>query len=90
MSLGDLPIFDLVQVCWNASVLLSDLMQLMSSPHITKCETDSGWKSRYYAIIFSGKNDHGLWSLSTAEQFSSSFLTTTGSDFTFTPRMHKV
>ena len=24
MSLGDLPIFDLVQVCWNASVLLSD------------------------------------------------------------------
>ena len=72
--------------CW----VTVDLMQLTSSPRITKCETDSGWKSRYYAIIFSGKKDHGLWSLSTVEQFSSSFLTTAGSDFTFTPRMHKV
>ena len=27
----------------------------------TKCETDGGWKSGYFAIIFSGKNDCGLW-----------------------------
>ena len=83
MSLGDLPIFliwskfaGMLVYCW----VTVDPMQLMSSPHITKCETDSGWKSRYYAIIFSGKNDHGLWSLSTVEQFLSSFLTTAGSD----------
>ena len=36
---------------------------------------DSGQKSGYYAAILSGKNDHGLWSLSTVEQFASSFLT---------------
>ena len=50
-----------------------------------------------------GKNDRGLWSLSTAEHFASSFLTSAGSDFyTYTqnaltirggvgctPRMHK-
>ena len=70
--------------------VLIDLMQLTSSPHVTKHKTDGGWKSGYYAIILSGQNDHSLWSLSTAEQFVSSFLTSAESDFTFTPRMHKV
>ena len=65
-------------------------MQLTSSPRVTKHKTDSGRKSAYYAAILSGKNDCGLWSLSTAEQFASSFLTSTGSDFTFIPRMHKI
>ena len=37
-----------------------------------------------YAAILSGKNDHSLWSLSTAEQFVSSFLTSARSDFTST------
>ena len=72
----------------NASLV--DIMQLMSSLHITKRETDSGQKARYYATTLSGKNDRGLWSVSTSEQFASSFLTSAGSDFTFTPRMHKV
>ena len=67
-----------------------DFMQLVSSPHITKREMDSGWKAEYYVAVLSGKNDCGLWSLSTAEQFANSFLTSAGSDFTFTPRMHKV
>ena len=67
-----------------------DLMQLMSSPHIMKHEIDSGRKTEYYVAILSGKNGRGLWSLSTAEQFANSFLTSAGSDFTFTPRMHKV
>ena len=65
-------------------------MQLMSSPRVTKHKTDSGRKLAYYATILSGKNDRGLWSLSTVEQFASSFLTSTGSDFMFTPRMHKI
>ena len=43
-----------------------DLVQLTSSPHVTKREMDGGQKSRYYAAILSGKNDRGLWSLSTA------------------------
>ena len=62
-------------------------MQLTSSPNLTKHETNSGRKAKaaYYDTIMSGKNDHGLWSASTAEQFASSFLTSTGSDFTFTP-----
>ena len=65
-------------------------MQLTSSPHVTKRETDGGRKSGYYDAILSGKNDRGLWSLSTAEQFGSSFLTSAESDFTSTPGMHKV
>ena len=51
-------------------------MQLMSSPCVIKHETDSGRKLAYYAAILSGKNDRGLWSLSTVEQFASSFLKT--------------
>ena len=64
-------------------------MQLMSSPHITKNKTDGGRKVGYYAIL-SGKNERGLWSVSTAEQFARSCLTSAGSDFTVTARMHKV
>ena len=52
-----------------------DLMQLMSSPHVTKREMDGGRKSAYNAAVLNGKNDRGLCSLSTAEQFASSFLT---------------
>ena len=37
------------------SVWYIDLMQLMSSPHITKCKTDSGWLSGYCAAILSAK-----------------------------------
>ena len=74
----------------HSEYTLIDLMQMTSSPHVTKRETDGGRKFGYYATITSGKNDRGLWSLSTAEQFVSSFLTSAGSDFTFTPRMHKV
>ena len=51
---------------------------------------DSGRKSGYYATILGGKNDCGLLSLSTAEQLANYFLASAGSDFTFTPRMHKV
>ena len=41
-------------------------------PHVIKRETDSGRKSGYYAAILSGKEDHGIWRLSTAEHFASS------------------
>ena len=51
-------------------------MQLTSSPHVAKRETDSGQKVGYYAAILSGKNDH----VSAAEQFVSSFLASAGSD----------
>ena len=54
---------------------------------ITKRETDGGRKFRYYAAILSGKNGRGLRSLSTAKHFASSFLTSAGNDFAFTPRM---
>ena len=57
--------------------------------HVTERKTVGGRKSGYYAAILSGKNDRSLRSLSTAEQFASSFLTSTRSDFTFAPRMHK-
>ena len=57
---------------------------------ITERETDGGRKFGYYAAILSGKNGRGLRSLSTAEHFASSRLTSAGSDFTFTPRMHKI
>ena len=57
---------------------------------ITKRETDGGRKIGYYAAILSGKNGRGLRSLSTAERFASSRLTSAGSDFTFAPRMHKI
>ena len=57
---------------------------------ITKRETDSGRKFGYYAAILSGKNGRGLRSLSTAEHLASSFLTSAGNDFVFTPRMHKI
>ena len=72
----------------NASLI--DIMQLTSSPYVSKCETNSGRKAGYYTAILSRKNGHGIWSVSTAKQFASSFLTSTGSDFIFTPRMHKV
>ena len=49
-----------LRVDFSASI---DLMQLTSSPQVTKCETDGGRKSGYFAVIFSGKNDRGLWSL---------------------------
>ena len=39
-----------------------DLMQLMSSPLVAKCETNSKQKVGYYAAILSGKNDHSLLS----------------------------
>ena len=42
--------------------VLIDLMQLISSPHVTKHETDGGWKSGYYVAILSGQNDRSLWS----------------------------
>ena len=49
---------------------------------ITKRETGGGQKFGYYAAILSGKNDHGLQSLSTAEHFASSFFfTSAGGDF---------
>ena len=65
-------------------------MQLTSLPHVTKHEMDSGQKARYYTAILSGKYDCGLWSISIAEQFTSSFLTSAKSDYTFPARMHKV
>ena len=69
---------------------LIDLMQLTSLPHVTNVETNSGQKSGYFAAILSGKNDSCLWSVSTGEQFVSSFLTSARNNFTFLPRMHKV
>ena len=57
--------------------------------HVTERETVGGQKYGYYTAILSRKNDCGLRSLSTAEQFASSFLTGAGSDFTFASRMRK-
>ena len=57
---------------------------------ITKRETGGGRKFGNYAAILSGKNGRGLRSLSTAEHFASSRLTSAGNDFAFTPRMHKI
>ena len=57
---------------------------------ITKCEADGGRKFGFYAAIVSGKNGRGLRSLSTVEHFASSFLTSAGNGFAFTPRMHKI
>ena len=54
---------------------------------ITKRETDSKRKFGYYAAILSGKKGRSLRSLITAEHFASSFLTSAGNDFAFTPRM---
>ena len=59
-----------------------DIMQLTPSLN--------GGRNFGYSAVLSGKNDCGLWSVSIAEQFVSSFLTSTESDITFTPRMHKV
>ena len=58
--------------------------------YVTKHETENGQKSGYCSAILSGKKDRGLWSISTVEQFVSSFLTSARSNFTFLPRMHKV
>ena len=54
---------------------------------MTKHETDGGRKFGYYVAILSGKKGRGLRSISTVEHFVSSFLTSTGNDFAFTPRM---
>ena len=49
---------------------------------------DGGRKFEYYAAILSDKKKgRGLRSLSTAEHFACSFLTSVGNDFAFTPRM---
>ena len=37
-------------------------IDLNAIPHVTKRETDSGWKSGCYAAILSGKEDWSLWS----------------------------
>ena len=60
---------------------------------ITSCnQTWNGWWMEMQILHrhFEWQNNHGLWSLSTAELFASSFLTSAGSDLTFAPRMHKV
>ena len=62
----------------------------MSLPHITEHEMDSGRRAGYYAAILDGTNDHGLWSPSKLKQFAGFFLISAGSDFTFTPKIHKV
>ena len=51
--------------------LSTDYKRPYAIPHVTKCKTDSGWKSRYYATILSGKKDRGLWTLSTTKCFVS-------------------
>ena len=48
------------------------IYRLHAIPDITKCKTDSGRKSRHYAAILSGKDEHSLWSLSTAKHFARS------------------
>ena len=53
-------------------------------------EMNSGQKSGYFGAILSGQNDGSEWSVSTGEQFVSSFLTSARNNFTFLPRMHKV
>ena len=63
-----------------------DLVHLMSTPHITKRETASGWKAGYYTAILIGKKRMQSMKLNTGEQFVSSFLTSAKSDFTFLPR----
>ena len=40
-------------------------------PHVTKRKTNSGRKSGYYAAILSGKEECGIWRLSTAKHFGS-------------------
>ena len=41
-------------------------------PNATKHKTDSGRKSGYYTAILSGKEDRGIWHLSTTKHFVSS------------------
>ena len=43
-------------------------------PHVTKSKTNSEWKSGYYVAILSGKEERGLWRLSTAKHFASSLV----------------
>ena len=86
--LGESRVSVLLTSCRSYVVLRPYAIDVIT--HITKRETDGGRKFGYYAAILSGKNDRGLRSLSTAEHFVSSFLTSAGSDFTFTSRMHKV
>ena len=40
-------------------------------PYVTKRKTNSGRKSGYYAAILSGKEERGIWRLSTAKHFGS-------------------
>ena len=55
-----------------------------------KHEIDSGLKAGYYTAILSGKKDCSPWSISTGEQFASSFLILARRYFTYLPRLHKV
>ena len=48
--------------------------QLKKKDNRAKGYIHSGQKSGYYTAILSGKNDRGLWSVSTAEQFANSSL----------------
>ena len=47
--------------CYTLEILV---YRSYAIPNVTKHKTDSGRKSGYYAPILSGKEDHGLWSLS--------------------------
>ena len=65
-------------IFWTIHCLLGHSCRLplcvayIAIPHVTKSKTDSGKKPSYYATIFSGKDDRGLWSVSTAKHFVSS------------------
>ena len=60
---------------WFASIVKSDSRNqpviqakvyntdLYAIPHVTKRKMDSERKSRYYAVILSGKEDCGQWSI---------------------------
>ena len=67
-------------------MLICCMKSVYTPPHIPKCGMDNGQKPGYFATILCGKNGCGLWSVSTAEQLVSSFLTSAGSNFTFIPR----
>ena len=62
-------------IFWTIHCLLGHSCRLplcvayIAIPHVTKSKTDSGKKPSYYATIFSGKDDRGLWSVSTAKHF---------------------
>ena len=61
-----------VYALWGDTCSLCECGLITASNSNTKLEVNSERKVRYYTTVLSGKEDHGLWSASTAEHFASS------------------